>query len=1601
MNIKKSDKANAPASFTHIRGERKALAILLASILAGTASALDISGVNHTDNISLANPNSGEYTLTQTGNKGVATWGENGTAGFILGLNETLNILNGSGTTLIRDVKDGSQSQILGAINAEGSLFLSNKAGILFGAGSVIDVGAQFLATTADITPTMFEAWDPATGQFEFTNIAANINAEAGAQIAADGNVVLVARNVNVPAITKADQIALGAFSGSVILKMPTGSKIAFSNWTPGGSVTLKDDVTATGTAFIGGATISQTAGKTLAAPEAILFATGNIMNSESKELQTNVDSLTIAGGNIVRIAEADDLTLKRGNIAVNVLSVDADGNITLGSDITNTKTVELVAGGALKATGKAVNAGGVQIAAGGDVNVGAINAEGAVIVLSGGDITTGAVKVTDGPLAAIISTNNGDITFDSIEVTSSDDTDTTQAMVATFDGSMGVAGTGTIKATGSETADVIADMVGIGGGTVGTSTDAITTDATELELLVGTDAYVQDVGTDTTAPLSLYIDQVGDGTMNVLVDKKDVEVVTVPSGTNIELAGTLNLEATEGDVTLKENLIAKEVTITAAEAITAEEVTATDGNLTLEAGSDTAAGTIIVDRVNAEQGTATLAANGPDATPGTIKSSTTGTPVEVNAWRVSTVGNADIKDVYTGITTIAGITGANVVEYNKKIGDYVIAGEINVTEKVEITTQDGDITANEGANITGTDVTLAAGDADGVDNDGNINVKNVTSTAGNIDIDADGSVTTGALNAENGDVLVTATNGNITFSSVDASGTATLTATEGNVGGDDPYSRVTAMKAVIDADTVSNPGGSLFMTDISELDLTVNTNARIEDDRPATASKPTLTISQLTQKSDGEVSISTQYKDIVVSNDVTVPGKLTIGTERGALTTEDVTASSISLFVDKDLNAGNLTSTKTDVVAMSLWGNVAVQDVASAQNVGLFSTDGSVAFNTITAAKDTSVTTDGTITSTNTVAGKADVTGKGVSLATTGDIDLDTNVDTLTIAKGKKVTINEADDVTLKQTSTIESLDVTAGGNITLGEAITTTGTAKLSANGGIAGDGYTLEATDATLSAGGDIALNTKVNNLTVEKGTNVSVADVDGMNFSQPGTIAGNLMVSTDTGDLTLATDVVAGGNVRVEVNTTWSSVGSLAVNGKKVEAQTGSVEMEAANNVVLNGADVTAKSDVSITAMNITAEDSTIVSTTGNVKLESWNDTTSLILTDTDIKAKNNAGLTAFGSAEVTKGSTIEAGNNAEVYATLGDIKITDSTMNAGYDAAVYASSNATVKNSSLTGDHNVEVDAANGTANVENATLTAGNDAWVMASSSNAIVQGSTLTAGSVASITGAMNATVDGSTLTADKDARVDAMTATVSNSTLTAGEDALVMTYEDATVKGSTMNAGKDVILESMTGSVETGVVNAKGSIDIDASKEVKLSGALTTSDTGKVTIDAGTAIEDTTSNHSAAVTTGNLAMTAGDHIGTANKPIKMNVQSYTATAPNGVFMKKVDNVEPLDGIGIAVNRNFATMLQEMALSQYPLIPTQFTVVDPTGMMYIDRDVTYIPGMEFIRHIRPMASLKWIATEVDDDGNEKRVKKTPFASTYNPERQSASRTHN
>jgi filamentous hemagglutinin family protein len=165
--------------------------------------------------------NGSTTTVTQNTGKLAINWNS-----FGIRSGETVNFVQpGSGSIVLNRVTGGGASAILGTLNANGTVFILNPNGVLFGAGAQVNVGG-LVASTLGMSDTDFLA-----GRYGLSgNSAASVVNQGALSVPAGGKVALIATSVNNAGTINAPQgnVLLAGASG-VTLTLVDGSPLSYT----------------------------------------------------------------------------------------------------------------------------------------------------------------------------------------------------------------------------------------------------------------------------------------------------------------------------------------------------------------------------------------------------------------------------------------------------------------------------------------------------------------------------------------------------------------------------------------------------------------------------------------------------------------------------------------------------------------------------------------------------------------------------------------------------------------------------------------------------------------------------------------------------------------------------------------------------------------------------------------------------------------------------------------------------------------------------------------------------------------------------------------------------------------------------------------------------------------------------------------------------------------------------------------------------------------------------------------------------------------------------------------------------------------------------
>lgn len=295
--------------------------------------------------------NGAAMNINQSSWRAVINWNAFSLAG---GNSIAFNQAMGAGSvTLNRVTTVGNPSQIFGTITAPGHVFIINPAGVLFGAGSQVNVGG-LVASTLDIADDAFAGGDRVNtplaggGTLTFTRtdaVTGKVSVEGGASITTTpgGTVALMGQEVNNAGQINVAQGSVGLLSGlSATLDYAGDGLTTFKVSNVTGNVAAKALVTNVGQITADGGRVNIAALST--DPGALVVNQQGLIQARSLESRNGEIVLSGGGGAAAPAIVAVGGTLDAGAAAG---SGAAGGGITVEADTLRVAGASLRAGGA------------------------------------------------------------------------------------------------------------------------------------------------------------------------------------------------------------------------------------------------------------------------------------------------------------------------------------------------------------------------------------------------------------------------------------------------------------------------------------------------------------------------------------------------------------------------------------------------------------------------------------------------------------------------------------------------------------------------------------------------------------------------------------------------------------------------------------------------------------------------------------------------------------------------------------------------------------------------------------------------------------------------------------------------------------------------------------------------------------------------------------------------------------------------------------------------------------------------------------------------------------------------------------------------------
>ena len=1193
-------------------------------------------------------------------------------------------------------------------------------------------------------------------------------------------------------------------------------------------------------------------------------------------------------------VNDTDEVKLLETTATSGDLKVTAGGEITVDGEVAATTGGVLAQGGSVTVNAdKSVYAeGNIRIEATGatgkvELNGSVKGANVSVLALNGGSVSQNAnimATATDG--------------FVDVEATGSLEMSAASKTSANTIVYQGGAGTVLGKFDGENVnmagvgigggAEITGEKVVLDVGSLGTASEAVKLNASEMSINAAGDIYVENTkdvsvkshagatgitvnrvqedlsvanaGTVATSDIEGIISQNGNVSLvnegNVIIESG----AGVIAGADVNaVVGTIDVVANNGDVTLKDaSCIAGKgnANVEATGDITLDgesTISSDDGNVTVKS---TDQGDVTIGTVGAS-GSAGVAAYGT----GTVTIETAKGSVLVKNGSVGSSTSTEV-DVKAGEGSVDVAKGSLIANGDIKVQ---ADGDVALANGTFVIASDGTvgITANRDAKLNGTITATASADNVAIQAGNTVEVGGaINAMAGTVAINADGT--------DAGDGV------KVTGSVTGAKGVA-LTA-DGDVTVDGGL--VKAGKFAWDGSTVPTVAAddSAALTMTAGKGVTLQNNAQVGASGTATvtandgnvtvtasklAANKALTVSAADADSsadDGSISVAggsfvggndtatlTAAKDVTVNaSEVAAVGDVFVKATAGkveVLGTDAKIGSNAEVVISAGTDVDVQTGTKVwagTAVDVDASGDVTVAgEVWGKTGVTVDGADVTVDGGTVTATTgDVTVGTDaatrigGTFTAQNGATVKADA--GSVKVYATGDVDIQKGTGVRTEVSGMAgVTLDAAGAVTVDggvvKAGVIDEATYAVSGNpaaltMTAGKGVTIQDNAMVGASG------------TATVTAN-DGNVTVTASKLAANKALTVSAADADS---------------SADDGSISVAGGSFVGGN-----NT---------------------ATLTAANEITVNASEVAAVGDVSVTAtggkVEVLGTDAKIGS---NAKVTL--DAGTSVTVETDAKVLSEALIDIDADDDVTVAGTIRAKGSDD-----GAVKALD--IQAGNNVKVSGTVEATAGTVAMNADGTDDGDGVKVTGSVTGATGVA------MTADKDVLVDGGTVTAATGDVTVGTDAATRIGGAFTAQNGAAVKAEAGSVkvyAKDNVTVVDTARVEADENAA-----LDAGNNVVIEG-------GILAENGKVDIAADA------MLTVSDDGTVEATAG-AVDLTAKNmigisNEAEVTAGTsvtVKSTAeGDITIDTTKGVTANNGAVTIDNDNGVVTVKNAVVE------------------------------------------------------------------------------------------------------
>lgn len=280
--------------------------------------------------------NQTQLNVTQNSSRAVVDWDS-----FNIGTNGRVDFNQNTGDIIVNRTNNfGSETQILGQLNADSTVFIANPNGVLFGQNARIDVGG-ILATTGQIDENAFMNGDASFGITNMAGTGSVINNSTDFTVAEAGIAAFVAPHVenNGSIVARMGTVTLAAGrSATVTLDMFGDGLIEIDTGLEASDITNNEAVSNTGSINVDGGTVELTTRQAAGVVNNLINMDGTVQAQDATVAANGSIILNTGDNGGVNVAanadvQTDNLVVDTPDVSVNgaaqsdIASIDVENN--------------------------------------------------------------------------------------------------------------------------------------------------------------------------------------------------------------------------------------------------------------------------------------------------------------------------------------------------------------------------------------------------------------------------------------------------------------------------------------------------------------------------------------------------------------------------------------------------------------------------------------------------------------------------------------------------------------------------------------------------------------------------------------------------------------------------------------------------------------------------------------------------------------------------------------------------------------------------------------------------------------------------------------------------------------------------------------------------------------------------------------------------------------------------------------------------------------------------------------------------------------------------------------------------------------------------